>query len=151
MHTVIFREAVRADLPAVLDLIADDVLGRARDSTEVDDAYEKAFADISADPRNHLVVADEDGAVVGCMQITYIPGLSRHGAERSLVEVVRVRADRRGRGIGGEMMRWAIGEAERRGCALVQLATDKARTDAHRFYLGLGFVASHEGMKLPLR
>jgi GNAT superfamily N-acetyltransferase len=150
MSAVIFREAVRADLPAVLALLADDVLGRARDSTEVDDAYERAFADICADPRNHLVVADEDGAVVGCMQITYIPGLGRHGAERSLVESVRVRADRRGRGLGREMMRWAIDEAGRRGCALVQLTTDKTRTDAHRFYLGLGFVASHEGMKLHL-
>ncbi|NBE84997.1 GNAT family N-acetyltransferase [Micromonospora rubida] len=150
MHTVIFREAVRADLPAIIALLADDVLGKARDFTEVDEAYESAFADISADPRNHLVVADDDGALVGCMQITYIPGLGRHGAERSLIEAVRVRADRRGQGLGREMMRWAIDQAERRGCALVQLTTDKTRADAHRFYRNLGFVASHEGMKLAL-
>ncbi|WP_433348589.1 N-acetyltransferase family protein [Micromonospora sp. CA-111912] len=150
MRTVIFREAVRADLPAVIALLADDMLGKARDFTEVDEAYERAFADISADPRNHLVVADEDGVLVGCMQITYIPGLGRHGAERSLIEAVRVRSDRRGQGLGREMMRWAIDQARRRGCALVQLTTDKTRADAHRFYRHLGFVATHEGMKLPL-
>ncbi|TDC60282.1 GNAT family N-acetyltransferase [Micromonospora sp. KC207] len=150
MRTVIFREAVRADLPALVALLADDVLGRARDVAEVDDAYERAFADISADPRNHLVVADDGGVVVGCMQITYIPGLGRHGTERSLIEAVRVRSDRRGQGLGREMIRWAIDQAARRGCGLVQLTTDKTRADAHRFYLGLGFVASHEGMKLAL-
>ncbi|MGC4805575.1 GNAT family N-acetyltransferase [Micromonospora sp. DT233] len=150
MRTLTFREAVRADLPAVLALLADDELGGNRDAADVDDAYERAFADVSADPRNHLVVADEDGVVVGCLQITYIPGLSRHGAERSLIEAVRVRSDRRGQGVGRQMMRWAISEAERRGCGLVQLTTDKSRADAQRFYRDLGFVASHEGMKLRL-
>ncbi|MDH6460351.1 MULTISPECIES: GNAT family N-acetyltransferase [Micromonospora] len=150
MTDVIFREAVRADLPAVIALLADDVLGKARDFTEVDEAYERAFADITADPRNHLIVADEAGELVGCMQITYIPGLGRHGAERSLIESVRVRSDLRGRGLGRRMMEWAVDQARQRGCALVQLTTDKTRADAHRFYRSLGFVASHEGMKLPL-
>ncbi|MBM0226231.1 MULTISPECIES: GNAT family N-acetyltransferase [Micromonospora] len=150
MTDVIFRDAVRADLPAVIALLADDVLGKARDFTEVDDAYEKAFAEIDADPRNHLVVADAGGELLGCMQITYIPGLGRHGAERSLIESVRVRSDLRGRGLGRQMMTWAIDQARQRGCALVQLTTDKTRADAHRFYRNLGFVASHEGMKLPL-
>ncbi|WP_346535712.1 GNAT family N-acetyltransferase [Micromonospora sp. DPT] len=150
MTDVIFREAVRADLPAVIALLADDVLGKARDFTEVDEAYERAFADISADPRNHLIVADEAGELVGCMQITYIPGLGRHGAERSLIESVRVRSDLRGRGLGRRMMEWAVDQARQRGCALVQLTTDKTRADAHRFYRSLGFVASHEGMKHPL-
>jgi GNAT superfamily N-acetyltransferase len=147
---VIYREAVRADLPAVIALLADDVLGKARDFVEVDDAYEKAFADITADPRNHLIVAEQGGELIGCLQITYIPGLGRHGSERSLVESVRVRSDRRGQGLGRDLMTWAIDQARERGCALVQLTTDKTRADAHRFYLGLGFVASHEGMKLPL-
>lgn len=147
---MIFREATRADLPTVIALLADDVLGKTRDFTDVDDAYERAFADITADPRNLLVVADDFGEVVGCMQITYIPGLGRHGAERSLIEAVRVRSDRRGQGLGREMMTWAIGQATQRGCALVQLTTDKTRQDAHRLYLNLGFVASHEGMKLAL-
>ena len=150
MTDVIFREAVRADLPAVIALLADDVLGKARDFTEVDEAYERAFADITADPRNHLIVADEAGELVGCMQITYIPGLGRHGAERSLIESVRVRSDLRGRGLGRRMMEWAVDQARQRGCALVQLTTDKTRADAHRFYRSLGFVASHEGMKLLL-
>ncbi|MBQ1073602.1 GNAT family N-acetyltransferase [Micromonospora sp. C31] len=150
MSDVIFREAVRADLPAVVALLADDVLGRTRDVTQVDAAYEKAFADIDADPRNQLVVADADGELLGCMQLTYIPGLGRHGAERQLIEAVRVRSDLRGRGVGRQMITWAIDQAKRRGCALVQLTTDKTRHDAHRFYLNLGFRPTHEGMKLPL-
>ncbi|MBV1853934.1 GNAT family N-acetyltransferase [Catellatospora tritici] len=147
---MIFREGTRADLPAVIGLLADDVLGKARDFAEVDDAYERAFAAIDADPRNQLIVADDAGEIVGCFQITYIPGLGRHGAERSLIEAVRVRSDRRGQGLGALMMRWAIDQARARGCAMVQLTTDKSRHDAHRFYERLGFVASHEGMKLSL-
>jgi GNAT superfamily N-acetyltransferase len=147
---VIFRTATRADLPAIIALLADDVLGKARDFTEVDEAYERAFAAIDADPRNLLVVADDGDEIVGCMQITYIPGLGRHGAERSQIEAVRVRADRRGTGLGARLMTWAIDRARERGCALVQLTTDKSRVDAHRFYARLGFVASHEGMKLAL-
>ncbi|RAO36384.1 Protein PhnO [Micromonospora saelicesensis] len=150
MSDVIYREAVRADLPAVIALLADDVLGKARDFTEVDEAYERAFAAIDADPRNQLIVAELAGELVGCLQITYIPGLGRHGSERSLIESVRVRSDRRGQGLGRDLMTWAVDQARQRGCALVQLTTDKTREDAHRFYLGLGFVASHEGMKLAL-
>ncbi|MEV4119577.1 GNAT family N-acetyltransferase [Micromonospora sp. NPDC049645] len=150
MTDVTYREAVRADLPAVIALLADDVLGKARDFTEVDEAYEKAFADITADPRNQLIVAEQAGELVGCLQITYIPGLGRHGSERSLIESVRVRSDRRGQGLGRDLMNWAIDQARARGCALVQLTTDKTRADAHRFYLNLGFVASHQGMKLAL-
>ncbi|MEV0152440.1 GNAT family N-acetyltransferase [Micromonospora sp. NPDC050686] len=150
MTDVTLREAVRADLPAVVALLADDMLGKARDFTEVDEAYERAFADITADARNHLIVADRGGELIGCMQITYIPGLGRHGAERSLIESVRVRSDLRGQGLGRRMMAWAVAEARQRGCGLVQLTTDKTRADAHRFYRDLGFVASHEGMKLAL-
>jgi len=147
---VIIREAVRDDLPAIIGLLADDVLGKARDFGAVDDAYERAFAAIEADPRNFLAVADDAGEVVACMQITYIPGLGRHGAERSQIEAVRVRSDRRGDGIGSQLTTWAIDQARSRGCALVQLTSDKSRADAHRFYARLGFVASHEGMKLIL-
>ena len=147
---MIFREATRADLPAIVALLADDVLGKARDFSAVDEAYERAFADIDADPRNALVIADDDGDVVACLQITYIPGLGRHGAQRAQIEAVRVRSDRRGLGVGGDLVTWAIERARDRGCALVQLTTDKSRVDAHRFYARLGFVASHEGMKLSL-
>jgi GNAT superfamily N-acetyltransferase len=146
---VIFRIATRADLPAIIALLADDILGKARDFTVVDDAYERAFAAIDADPRNVLAVAD-DGDIVGCLQITFIPGLGRHGAERAQVEAVRIRSDRRGAGLGRRFMTWAIDQARERGCALVQLTTDKVRTDAHRFYADLGFIATHEGMKLAL-
>jgi GNAT superfamily N-acetyltransferase len=146
---VIFRTAVQADLPAIVALLADDVLGKARDFTAVDDTYERAFAAIESDPRNMLAVAD-DGDIVGCMQITFIPGLGRHGAERAQLQAVRVRSDRRGAGLGRQFMSWAIDLARARGCVLVQLTTDKVRTDALRFYTTFGFVASHEGMKLGL-
>lgn len=96
------------------------------------------------------MVATAAGEVVGTMQLSFIPGLSRRGALRAQIEAVRVRGDYRGQGLGRAMFDWAIGEARRRGCALVQLTTDKTRTDAHRFYDGLGFVASHEGLKLEL-
>jgi len=147
---VILREADRADLPALVSLLADDVLGKARDFPTIDAAYERAFAAIQADPRNCVMVADDAGEVVACMQITYIPGLGRHGAERCLIEAVRVRSDRRGQGIGSQLTTWAIEQARDRGCGLVQLTSDKSRTDAHRFYARHGFVASHEGMKLVL-
>ncbi|MFF5175864.1 GNAT family N-acetyltransferase [Micromonospora sp. NPDC000089] len=150
MSDLIFREALRADLPAVIALLADDVLGRTRDVGAVDEAYERAFADITADPRNEQIVVERAGELVGCLQLTWIPGLGRHGAERALVESVRVRSDLRGQGLGRLMMEWVIDRARERGCGLVQLTTDKSRADAHRFYRGLGFEASHEGMKLPL-
>ena len=146
-----YRTAVRADLPQIVALLADDDLGRAREAAVVDDAYERAFAQIDADPRNALLVAEQDTQVVAVLQVTYIPGLGRHGAERAHIEAVRVRSDRRGQGLGRQFLQWVIEQARQRGCALVQLTTDKSRTDAHRFYAGLGFVASHEGMKLDLR
>ena len=146
---VVLRRATAADLPALVRLLADDQLGTARDGGDLT-PYRRAFAAIDTDPAQLLVVAEADGAVVGTLQLTIIPGLARRGALRAQVEAVRVGADRRGRGLGGAMMAWVIEEARRRGCALVQLTTDKRRTDAHRFYERLGFAASHEGMKLLL-
>jgi GNAT superfamily N-acetyltransferase len=145
---VTFRPAVAADLPVIMALLADDEIARARGG--YDTLPEAAFAEIDADPRNELVVADEAGTVVGTCQLTFIPGLSRGGAERMTIEAVRVSADRRGAGIGRRMMAYAVERARARGCELAQLTTDKRRTDAHRFYESLGFVASHEGMKLAL-
>ena len=152
MTEIIFRPAGRSDVPAIVGLLADDGLGSGRDSVteELDAAYWAAFDAIDADPRNELVVADRDGEVVGTMQLTFIPSLSRRGAERTQIEAVRVRGDLRGDGIGRRMVTWAVDQARERGCRLVQLTTDKRRTDAHRFYRSLGFQASHEGMKLPL-
>jgi GNAT superfamily N-acetyltransferase len=149
---VIFREARRTDVPAILALLAADQLGAGRETVgeDVDASYWRAFEAIDADERNALIVVDHDGEVVGTMQLTFIPGLSRRGAERAQIEAVRVRADQRGAGLGRQMIEWAIDRARERGCRLVQLTTDKSRMDAHRFYASLGFQASHEGMKLPL-
>ncbi|MDI6103247.1 GNAT family N-acetyltransferase [Actinoplanes sp. NEAU-A12] len=148
------RIATRADVPAVLNLLADDDISRDRGfgvvPEEVDAAVWAAFEAIDADDRNELVVAEENGEVIGTCQLTFIPGLSRGGAERLLIEAVRIRSDQRGRGLGGDLIRWTVERARERGCRIVQLTTDKRRTDAHRFYAALGFEASHEGMKLTL-
>ncbi|MFD7430963.1 GNAT family N-acetyltransferase [Streptomyces sp. NPDC059818] len=144
------RTATRQDLPAVLALLADEDLVVDPASVVVDEAYEKAFTDITDDPRNEILVLVDGGTVVGCLQATYVPGLGKHGAERALIEAVRIRPDRRGGGLGRELMERAVERAGRRGCALVQLTSGKNRTDAHRFYASLGFAASHEGFKLAL-
>jgi GNAT superfamily N-acetyltransferase len=147
---VLIRHAVHADLPAIVAMLADDVLGADRDAV-VDDSYEWAFADVHGDPRNQLIVGEEDGEVVAFLQVTYIPGLSRRGAERCQVESVRVRPDRRSAGLGHELLEWVIERARERGCGLVQLTSDRSRVDALRFYQRVGFVDSHVGFKLLLR
>ncbi|MEU8029040.1 GNAT family N-acetyltransferase [Streptomyces sp. NPDC049099] len=149
---LVFRPATRADLPAVLALLADEDRVVDPETVEVTEAYERAFAAIEADPRNEMLVLVDtvDGTVVGCLQATYIPGLGRRGAERALIEAVRIRADRRGGGLGRILMERATGRARARGCALVQLTSNKSREDAHRFYTALGFARSHEGFKLTL-
>jgi GNAT superfamily N-acetyltransferase len=152
MTETIFRPARRADVPAIVALLADDPIGAERETVaeEVDAAYWRAFDAIDADPRNSLVVADLDGEVVATMQLTFVPSLTRRGGERAEIEGVRVAASQRGAGLGRRMIGWAVEEARARGCALVQLTTDKRRSDAHRFYESLGFTATHEGMKLIL-
>ncbi|MEJ8644852.1 GNAT family N-acetyltransferase [Streptomyces sp. MS1.HAVA.3] len=155
---MIFREATRRDLPAVLALLADEdqVLDPA--SIVVGAEHERAFAAIEKDARNEMLVltdavdsaGESDEVVLGCLQLTYIPGLGQSGQERALVEAVRVRADRRGEGLGAELMRLAVERARGRGCGLVQLTSSKRRTAAHRFYERLGFARSHEGFKLHL-
>jgi len=150
---VVLRRAERADVTAIVALIAADQLGAGRDGVRDESdraAYDAAFAAIDADPAQLLVVAEAAGQIVGTLQLTFIPGLARRGALRAQIEAVRVADTFRGAGLGSAMLRWAIDEAARRGCALVQLTTDKSRADAQRFYQRLGFVASHEGMKLRL-
>lgn len=148
---MLLRPATRAELPAVLALLADEEKVSDPGSMVVTEAYERAFADIEADPRNEvLVLVEKGGTVVGCLQATYIPGLGKGGAERALIEAVRIRADRRGGGLGRELMDRAVERARARGCALVQLTSSKRRTDAHRFYASLGFARSHDGFKLFL-
>lgn len=148
---VIFRTATRRDLPAVIALLADEERVIEPATVQVDEAYARAFAAVEEDARNELMVLDEgDGTVLGCLQLTYIPGLGRHGEERALVEAVRVRADRRGAGLGRELLTRAVGRARDRGCTLVQLTSNKRRSEAHRFYASLGFERSHDGFKLAL-
>jgi GNAT superfamily N-acetyltransferase len=148
------RIATRTDVPAILALLADDDVSRARGfgavPEEVDAAVWAAFEAIDADDRNELIVATDGDEVIGTCQLTFIPGLSRGGAERMLIEAVRIDSSRRGQGLGGELIRWTVERAREHGCRIVQLTTDKRRTEAHRFYTALGFEASHEGMKLTL-
>ncbi|GAA2960301.1 GNAT family N-acetyltransferase [Streptomyces enissocaesilis] len=148
---MIFRTATRQDLPAVLVLLADEEKAVDPASVVVDAVHEQAFAAIDSDSRNEmLVLTDGSGTVLGCLQATYIPGLGRHGDERVLVEAVRIRADRRGEGLGRELITRAVERARERGCTLVQLTSHKRRGDAHRFYTSLGFSRSHEGFRLAL-
>ncbi|WP_306184531.1 GNAT family N-acetyltransferase [Streptomyces sp. MK5] len=144
------REAVTGDVPAIVAMLADDPLGAQRESPDDLAPYLAALERLSADPNQHLVVAVREGSVVGTLQLTVIPGLSRRGATRSIIEAVRIHADERGSGLGTQLIEWAIAESRRQGCQLVQLTSDRTRTDAHRFYERLGFEASHIGFKLPL-
>ncbi len=150
MNDITFRPATAADLPAIVAMLADDHLGAQRESLHDLAPYERALREITADPRLLQVVCERDDAIVGTMQLTLIPGLSRQGMTRMQIEGVRVHADHRSGGIGGEMIRWAIAYARAHGCGLVELTTDKSRADAHRFYERLGFVQSHLGYKLKL-
>jgi len=145
---MIIRQARREDVAAIVGMLADDQIGSTRDSADDLTPYLKAFEQIDADPAQLLIVADDSGEAVGTLQLSIIPGLARKGALRGQIEAVRVRASHRGSGLGGELMRWAIDESRRRGCALVQLTSDVKREDAHRFYERLGFEASHTGFKL---
>lgn len=146
------RRATEADLPAIVSMLADDGLGAGREdaSLPLAPAYLAAFAAISSDPNQFLAVAELDSAVVGTLQLSFIPGLSHKGAWRGQIESVRVASSQRGTGLGQRIFAWAIAECRAHGCRMVQLTTDKSRDDAHRFYARLGFVASHEGFKLKL-
>ncbi|MGW7277570.1 GNAT family N-acetyltransferase [Streptomyces sp. NPDC054844] len=144
------RSAAEDDIPAVVAMLADDPLGAQRESPHDLGPYLAAFERLSADPNQRLVVAVRDDRVVGTLQLTIVPGLSRRGATRSIIEGVRIHADERGSGLGTQLIQWAVDESRRQGCHLVQLTSDKFRTDAHRFYERLGFSASHTGFKLQL-
>ena len=152
MMNLIFRRAVEGDLAAIVELLADDILGASREAKtpEVDARYEQAFLDIESDPNQLLCVAEDDGEIVGTFQLTFIPGLSRGGAKRAQIEAVRVSSKRRNENIGEVMFKWAIDRCREQGCVLMQLTTDKQRPDAHRFYDRLGFEPTHIGYKLHL-
>ena len=152
MNNVSFRPAVVADLPGIIAMLADDELGRQREdpSTTMNAKYLESFLAIDRDANQILAVVEDNGVLVGCLQLTFVPGLSRLGMWRGQIEGVRIATDNRAKGLGRMMIEWAIEECRRRGCGLVQLTTDKSRAEAYRFYGALGFTASHEGMKLSL-
>ena len=154
MDDFTIRPATRADVPAIVALLADDPLGATREDPSDLAPYLRAFDDMAAQGGNEMFVAERAGPkakdVVGCLQLTLIPGLSRHAAKRGLIEGVRVSAACRGLRIGERLIRHAIDVSRAAGCGIVQLTSDNSRTDAHRFYERLGFVASHAGFKLAL-
>ncbi len=150
MTDVVIRRATAADVAGIVAMIADDQLGAVRESVDDLTPYLHAFELIDSDRNQVLMVAERNDELVGTLQLTIIPGLSRRGSSRGLIEAVRVAAPARGSGLGTTLIEWAIEESRTRGCTLVQLTSDKTRTAAHRFYDRLGFTNSHEGFKLKL-
>ncbi|HEX2654596.1 MAG TPA: GNAT family N-acetyltransferase [Xanthobacteraceae bacterium] len=147
------RDAQRTDVPTIVRMLADDELGAAREKIEdpLPQGYYAAFEAIEADPNNRLLVAELDGEIIGTLQLTFIPGLSRVGAEHAQIEAVRIASHLRGKGFGKQLIAAVIDIIRKRGCAIVQLSSSNSRTDAHRFYQQLGFATSHVGMKLILQ
>lgn len=152
MSAISIRRAREADVAVIVAMLADDALGRAREDASLPLAqpYLDAFAAIDGDPNQLLAVMTDGDHVIGTLQITFLAGLSQRGAWRGQIEAVRVASTRRGEGLGHRLLEWAIDKCRERGCRVVQLTTNKSRTDAHRFYERLGFKASHIGYKLEL-
>ena len=147
------RNATADDLPDIVRMLADDFLGRTRERCEepLPENYVNALREIEADANNELIVGESNGEIVGTLQLTYTPSISFQGGKRATVESVRVDEQHRGKGIGHEMMLWAINRAKQNGCVSMQLTTNAERTDAHRFYQNLGFSGTHLGMKIKLK
>ncbi|WP_405928963.1 GNAT family N-acetyltransferase [Streptomyces griseus] len=150
MSDLEIRPVAPGDLAAVVAMLADDPLGAQRESPDDLTPYREALQRLADDPNQHVVVAVREDRVVGTLQLTIIPGLSRRGATRSIIEGVRIHGDERGSGLGTQLIQWAVDESRRQNCQLVQLTSDVTREDAHRFYERLGFTASHVGFKLAL-
>jgi ribosomal protein S18 acetylase RimI-like enzyme len=148
---IIIRRARREDIGPIVGMLADDPLGGPRERIEdpLPQSYFAAFEQLARDPNIQLVVAEDgEGAVVGCLQLCILPGLSSQGASRGLIEDVRVASHCRSRGIGEQLVQWAVAEARAKGCVLVELLTHHTRVDAQRFYERLGFARSHIGMTI---
>lgn len=150
--SLVYRQAQQQDIPDLLKMLMDDELGKLREDVlnPANECYLSAFEQISRDPNNELTVALQGPKIVGMLQLTFIPYLTHIGSWRCLIEGVRIHNSHRGQGLGTRLFKWAIQRAEARGCAIVQLTSDKQRHDALRFYQNLGFEASHEGFKLRL-
>jgi ribosomal protein S18 acetylase RimI-like enzyme len=148
---ITIRRARRDDVGSIVAMLADDPLGSARERLEdpLPPSYFRAFEALEQQPNVQLVVAEDgDGTVIGCLQLCILPGLSSQGASRGLIEDVRVASHCRSRGIGEQLVQWAVTEAREKGCKLVELLTHRTRVDAQRFYVRLGFAPSHVGMTL---
>jgi ribosomal protein S18 acetylase RimI-like enzyme len=150
ISSVTVRRACRDDVRTIVQMLADDPLGSARERLEepLPPSYFRAFEALEQAPHIQLVVAEDGGVVVGCLQLCILPGLSSQGASRGLIEDVRVATHCRSRGIGEKLVQWAIAEARAKGCKLIELFTHNSRVDAQRFYKRLGFQPSHVGMTL---
>lgn len=147
---VVVRVAQRRDVPEMVALLTDDMLGQGREGAADLEPYYEAWDEIILDPNAEILILDLDGRVVGMAQLNYARGLGRKGMRRCTIEAVRVASNLRSKGLGAILIENCLDMARARGCGMVQLTTDKRRTDAHRFYQRLGFDASHEGMKLYL-
>ncbi|MEV5593460.1 GNAT family N-acetyltransferase [Streptomyces sp. NPDC052496] len=150
MSDIEIRPATEDVIPAIVGMLADDALGAGRETPDDLAPYRAAYELLATDPHQHLVVAVRGDRPVGTLQLTVVPGLSRRGSSRAIIEAVRVHADERGSGLGTQLIEWAVAESRTLGCRLVQLTSDATRVDAHRFYERLGFEASHLGFKLQL-
>jgi ribosomal protein S18 acetylase RimI-like enzyme len=151
ISSITIRRARRDDVGVIVAMLAEDPLGSARERLEdpLPASYFRAFEALEHASHIQLVVAEDEGAaVIGCLQLCILPGLSSQGASRGLIEDVRVATHCRSRGVGGKIVQWAVAEARARGCALVELLTHNTRVDAQRFYARLGFQPSHVGMTL---
>jgi GNAT superfamily N-acetyltransferase len=153
MEELNFRKATKKDVSIIVRMLADDDLGSTReeDTEQVADGYYDAFEQIDKDHNNELTIAEYNGKIIGTLQITFIPYLTYKGGMRALIEAVRIDSEHRGKGFGRKLFEYAINRAQDRGCHMVQLTTNKKRTDAFKFYESLGFEATHEGMKLFLK
>ncbi|MEO5938968.1 MAG: GNAT family N-acetyltransferase [Sphingomonas sp.] len=149
---VTYRDAAEDDLPTIVRLLAEDQIGGRKDDPgePLDPVYAAAFAAIESDANQRLIVVEMDGAIVGTMQLSFLPGLLNRGAWRGQIEAVRIAADQRSKGLGAQMIGWAVEQCRARGCFMAQLTSNNDRVAAHRFYERLGWQKSHAGFKLYL-
>jgi GNAT superfamily N-acetyltransferase len=150
--TLTYRKATESDLPFIVRLLTEDAVVETDDRPDepFHPHYVAALRELIADPNQMMMTAILAGETVGTIQLTFIPGIARLGMKRCLVEAVHIAPAHRGKGLGSQMIRWAIAQAGQRGCGMVQLTSNKKRLDAHRFYERLGFQKSHEGFKYYL-
>jgi GNAT superfamily N-acetyltransferase len=149
-----FRKATDKDVSTIVGMIADDEFGKKRENFQIPlpSEYLKAFEKINSDENQELIIVEnENFEVIGTLQLTFIQYLTYRGGKRAQIEAVRIRKDQRGLGIGKKMFQWAINRAKERNAHLLQLTTDKKRPEAIKFYEDLGFIQSHEGMKLHFK